>query len=119
MSENWKTRDRDIDHLYREDLKDALQAARNRIKVLEDAIRADHAARSHALCWYRPELWSLVPGLEGANREVPPKDEFTAFCAIFNDSLDPLREAAAAEQTGERPPHPQTSPHNHADPHST
>lgn len=58
------------------------------VKKLRSAIRADRDATGHNLCWYRPELWGLLPEKAEPTPQVPPRDEFLHHCALYRDSLD-------------------------------
>lgn len=57
------------------------------VKKLRAGIRADRDVRGHNLCWYRPELWNLLPERVTPSPEPPPEDEFLAKCAEFRASL--------------------------------
>lgn len=55
---------------------------------LRQAIRSDRDAQSHSLCWYRPELWDLLPEKATPTPLVPPEAEFHKRCIAFRKSLD-------------------------------
>lgn len=55
---------------------------------LRAAIRADRDASGHKLCWYRPELWDLLPEKVEPKPKVPPTKEFIERCRLFRKSLD-------------------------------
>jgi hypothetical protein len=73
--------DHDVYSMDREDLMAT-------IKTLRAAIRADRDATGHNLCWYRPELWGLLPEKVEPKPEVPPTTEFIEHCIHFRKSLD-------------------------------
>lgn len=68
------------------------QALLDEVVRLRDAIRADARVDGHDRCWYRPELWGLVPGLLdevlGTARQVPGWPDFMAGCLAYRRSLD-------------------------------
>jgi len=74
--------DEDLDTLSREQLLAEVRRLRN-------AIRAHRDCTGHELCWYRPELWSLLPerAAPGAIR-VPAWPEFIQGCIRYRQSLD-------------------------------
>ena len=55
---------------------------------LRAGIRRHRDSGGHDLCWYHPELWSLLPEKSVPTPQVPPKDEFLRCCAAYRDSLD-------------------------------
>jgi hypothetical protein len=76
--------DEDLESMSRDELIDE-------IKRLRAGIRKDRDDEGHELCWYRPELWSLLP--ESKNKVfrlpmIPPWPEFMTKCAEFRASLD-------------------------------
>ncbi len=60
------------------------------VKKLRAGIRADRDATGHNLCWYRPELWGLLPERPQGGPSVPPWPEFMSKCAEFRASLEDL-----------------------------
>lgn len=67
------------------------------VKKLRSAIREHRDATGHDLCWYHPEMWSLLP--EGFDPEirVPPWPKFMRGCIAYRASLD--------EQASQARPH--------------
>lgn len=76
--------DSDLEQRTREDLL-------SEVKRLRAGIRQDRDATGHDLCWYRPELWGLLPEGVAAMPSVPPWPEFMSKCAEFRASLDKVR----------------------------
>ena len=74
--------DHDVYSMDREDLMST-------IKKLRAGIRADRDATGHNLCWYRPELWGLLPEKVEPKPEVPSPEEFIKNCITFRKSLEP------------------------------
>ncbi len=64
------------------------QELADEVMKLREAIRADRDATGHNLCWYRPELWNLLPEKVEPKPQVPPRDEFMRCCGEFRSSLD-------------------------------
>jgi len=58
------------------------------IKRLRAAIRVHRNSSGHELCWYQPELWSLLPEHEKSEIQVPDWPEFIKGCLIYRQSLD-------------------------------
>lgn len=58
------------------------------VKRLRSGIRAHRDATGHDLCWYHPDLWSLLPETEAADIAVPPWDRFMRGCIAYRRSLD-------------------------------
>lgn len=56
---------------------------------LRAAIRKHRDASGHDLCWYHPELWSLLPEGYDPKPIVPPTCEFLDNCAAYRKSLEP------------------------------
>lgn len=73
--------DKDLERLSRSQLV-------AEVKRLREGIRADRDSTGHNLCWYRPELWDLLPEKVEPEPTVPPREEFLHHCAIYRDSLD-------------------------------
>ena len=64
------------------------------VKKLRAGIRAHRDASGHDLCWYHPQLWSLLPDRAEANVTVPPWPEFIHRCFIYRRGLDRKRPEA-------------------------
>ncbi|WP_205951866.1 hypothetical protein [Pantoea stewartii] len=73
--------DHDLHHMNEEQL---LQE----IKRLRAAIRAHRDATGHDLCWFHPELWSLLPEQKNSPIQVPDWRQFMGGCVIYRQSLD-------------------------------
>ncbi|WP_324019685.1 hypothetical protein GC090_10520 [Pantoea sp. JZ29] len=73
--------DHDLHHMNEEQL---LQE----IKRLRAAIRAHRDATGHDLCWFHPELWSLLPEQNNSPIQVPDWPQFMEGCVIYRQSLD-------------------------------
>jgi len=74
--------DSDLDALSR----DPLLAE---VKKLRAVIRAHRDASGHALCWYQPQLWSLLPEqVEPSPATVPDWPQFMRGCVSYRASLD-------------------------------
>jgi len=74
--------DSDLDALSR----DALVAE---VKKLRVAIRAHRDSSGHGLCWYHPQLWSLLPErVETVPASVPDWPQFMRGCVSYRASLD-------------------------------
>jgi len=58
------------------------------VKKLRAGIRAHRDASGHDLCWYHPELWSLLPEPVEPNIAVPQWAEFLQGCVRYRKSLD-------------------------------
>ncbi len=63
-------------------------------KRLRAGIRQHRDASGHDLCWYHPQLWSLLPEPMEPDVAVPPWPKFMRGCVAFRSSLD--RELAGA-----------------------
>ena len=55
---------------------------------LRAAIRGLRDASGHALCWYQPELWALLPEKTQPVPVVPEWPAFLRGCIKFRQSLD-------------------------------
>jgi len=76
------TLDADLDGLSHE----ALVAE---VRTLRAAIRAHRDSSGHALCWYHPQLWSLLPEQgEHSPASVPDWPQFMRGCVEYRASLD-------------------------------
>ena len=73
--------DADLDGLSREQLIIEL-------KRLRSAIRAHRDATGHDLCWYHPDLWSLLPEKVIPAVTVPAWPQFMRGCILYRQSLD-------------------------------
>jgi len=76
--------DEDLDHLDR-------LALISEVKKLRSAIREHRDATGHDLCWYYPEMWSLLPEGFDIKIAVPPWPEFMRGCIRYRQSLDEHR----------------------------
>ncbi|MBY0358652.1 MAG: hypothetical protein K2W82_11670 [Candidatus Obscuribacterales bacterium] len=65
-----------------------MDSLRAEAQKLRDAIRAQRDQKGHDLCWYLPELWSVLPEKVQPQPEVPEWSEFIQHCAAFRKSLD-------------------------------
>jgi len=79
--------DDDLERLSREEL---IAEARR----LRQGIRAHRDASGHALCWYHPELWSLLPERTEPLPAVPAWPRFIEGCVRYRQSLDEQAPAA-------------------------
>ena len=70
----------DLSALSREELE--LEVLR-----LREGIRKHRDSSGHDLCWYHPELWSLLPEEADPAPAVPPRSEFLQRCAAYHASL--------------------------------
>jgi hypothetical protein len=84
--------DSDLDNKSRQELIDE-------IKKLRGAVRNHRDSSKHELCWYQPELWSLLPEDKGAALQVPAWPEFMKGCIAYRRSLD--EQLPNAERTNE------------------
>ncbi len=73
--------DDDLDTLSR----DALVAEVRRLRA---GIRRHRDSSGHDLCWYHPQLWSLLPEPIAPSLAVPPWPTFMRGCVAFRTSLD-------------------------------
>lgn len=84
--------DEDLNSLGREELI-------AEVRRLREGIRKHRDATGHALCWYWPALWNLLPERAGPQIRVPEWPQFLRGCVRFRESLDEA--AASAERTHE------------------
>lgn len=57
---------------------------------LRDGIRRHRDARGHDLCWWHPELWSLLPEPgPKVPEDLPPTAEFLHACRQYRRSCEP------------------------------
>jgi len=74
--------DADLDTMPRE----ALLAE---VRKLRAGIHTHRDSSGHALCWYQPQLWSLLPEGEATSPdEVPAWPQFLRGCISYRASLD-------------------------------
>ena len=83
-------RDEDLEAMSREELLDE-------VRKLRAGIREHRDATGHDLCWYHPNLWSLLPEKTDPLPSVPAWPEFMAGCLKYRRSLD--RELSSAKRT--------------------
>ena len=86
--------DEDLDAMSRE----ALIAEAKRLR---QAIRAHRDSSGHALCWYHPELWGLLPDPAAPRPVVPDWAEFMQGCVRYRASLDRSPPAVPIGKGGE------------------
>ena len=60
------------------------------VMKLRTAIRKHRDSTGHDLCWYRPELWLLLPEKTLPTPAVPEWCEFISNCACYRKSLDTI-----------------------------
>jgi hypothetical protein len=58
------------------------------VRRLRGAIRAHRDASGHELCWYHPQLWSLLPEKLSPQISVPAWPQFLRGCVRYRQSLD-------------------------------
>lgn len=63
------------------------------VKRLRNGIRADLAQSRQEQCWWRPELWRLLPEYLETGPAVPSWPEFMRGCIEYRASLDQLERA--------------------------
>jgi len=73
--------DNDLPDMTRDELVAEVVKLREGIRRLRDA-------SGHALCWYQPELWALLPEKAEPAPEVPEWPAFLRGCIKFRQSLD-------------------------------
>jgi hypothetical protein len=64
---------------------------------LRNGIRAHRDSSGHDLCWFHPELWSLLPEALSKNIAVPAWPQFLRGCVKYREALD--RELPDAPRT--------------------
>lgn len=79
---NWPFADDNLKEATREELE-------AEILKLRAGIRHHRDSSGHRLCWFVPELWSLLPDRDMKRPEVPPTAEFLEKCRLYRISLDP------------------------------
>lgn len=67
------------------------------VKQLRNAIRTHRDATGHDLCWYQPEMWSLLPEHADNQIAVPPWDKFLRGCVRYRRSLDTQAQGTAVD----------------------
>lgn len=73
--------DDDLQNMTRDELAAEVAKLRAGIRQLRDA-------SGHALCWYQPELWALLPEKVEPAPAVPEWPVFLRGCIKFRQSLD-------------------------------
>lgn len=69
-------------------------------KTLREAIRRHRDCSGHELCWYHPEMWSLLPEASGKQPVVPDWPEFMEGCLQYRKSLDTASPNAQSTKKG-------------------
>lgn len=82
--------DEDLEKMTREQLIEETKRLRN-------AIREHRDTTLHDLCWYHPEMWSLLPEKIEPVPTVPEWPQFMRGCIRYRQSLD--EQAARAQRT--------------------
>ncbi len=67
------------------------------VKKLRAGIRRHRDASGHDLCWYHPQLWSLLPDKIDPAIAVPPWEKFMRGCIRYRQSLDEQAAGAPAD----------------------
>lgn len=73
--------DDDLQNLSREELL-------AEVERLRAGIRRHRDSSGHALCWYHPALWSLLPERVDPDIAVPDWAPFLRGCVKYRESLD-------------------------------
>lgn len=68
------------------------------VRRLRDAIRQHRDSTGHDLCWYHPDLWSLLPEKVEPVPSVPDWPQFMRGCIRYRQSLD--EQAPHADRSG-------------------
>lgn len=84
--------DSDLDALSREQLI-------AEVKKLRSAIREHRDSSGNDLCWYHPDLWSVLPEKIDPAIAVPAWPQFMRGCVRYRQSLD--EQAPEAPRTDE------------------
>jgi hypothetical protein len=72
-----------------EDLKDMTRDELvGEVIKLRRGIREHRDSTLHDLCWYQPELWSLLPETTDSAITVPDWPQFMQGCIRYRQSLD-------------------------------
>jgi hypothetical protein len=82
--------DEDLDGMSQEELRAEVIRLRNGIREHRDS-------SGHDLCWFHPQLWSLLPETTDPRPAVPEWPQFMRGCVAFRASLD--RELPDAPRT--------------------
>jgi hypothetical protein len=69
------------------------------IRRLRQGIRDHRDSTGHELCWYHPELWSLLPEKLDPQITVPDWPQFLHGCVRYRESLD--KQAVRAPRSSE------------------
>lgn len=73
------------------------QQLADEVRRLRKGIRGHRDSSGHALCWFHPQLWTLLPETTKHNVVVPEWPQFLRGCLKFRESLD--RELPDAPRT--------------------
>jgi len=73
--------DQDLETMTLDELK-------NEVRKLRQGIRTHRDASGHDLCWFHPELWSLLPEKSDPLPVIPETCEFLEHCIKYRKSLD-------------------------------
>jgi hypothetical protein len=65
------------------------------VKKLRAGIRQHRDCSGHELCWYQPDLWSLLPEKADPPQQVPEWPQFLRGCIKYRQSLDAQLAGAA------------------------
>ena len=75
--------------MFDQDLEDMTpEELRAEVLKLRQGIRHHRDSTGHDLCWYVPELWSLLPEKVLPKPKVPPTEEFLVQCRKYRQSLE-------------------------------
>ena len=55
---------------------------------LRNGIREHRDSSGQDLCWFHPQLWSLLPEKTDSLPDVPPWPEFLRGCLKYRESLE-------------------------------
>jgi hypothetical protein len=58
------------------------------VKKLRAGIREHRDSSGHDLCWYHPDLWSLLPEKIDNTVQIPKWPQFMRGCIKYRQSLD-------------------------------
>ena len=73
--------DEDLDQMTRDQLL-------AEVKRLRQGIRKHRDSSGHELCWYHPDLWTLLPERTVPSPVVPAWPQFLQGCIRYRESLD-------------------------------
>lgn len=73
--------DADLELMTKEDLI-------KEVVKLRQAIREHRDSTGHDLCWYHPQLWSLLPEKISPEIQIPEWSNFMNGCIRYRKSLD-------------------------------